>query len=167
MSASPKKRVFITVVGHKRADAEAYVATMSENGVNHFGIGRLTIDADFVLHLRATDDLPADPTQTSPFLGYIFVFNSHTPDHFWEVRARLHAFQQRAAPPFVIAALRPTPDEGYTEQTLRAALQINAEIPLLTCIRNERESCTRVMLALLYQIVEAMAEADRKRGHGA
>lgn len=163
MSQSPKKRVFITVIGHKRADAEAYVAMMSENGVNDFGIGRLTIDENFVLHLRATEELPAYRPNDSPFLGYVFIFNGQNPEHFWDVRGRIHAIQNNGDAPFVIAAVNLSHADMYSEETLRAALQIDPHIPLTTYVRHDRESCTRVMLALLYQIIEAMAEADRKR----
>lgn len=157
------QRVLITIIGHRKSDAERFVQTISENGINHFGIGQLKIDDHFMLHLRVSDSIPdLRHADADKHLGFVIVFNGTNAAHLWEIRSLVESFRAQTKAPLVLAAHYTELKQAYPAETIRAALHLTHELPLVICKITDLESVKRVMLALLYQVIEAMRLAEHQ-----
>jgi signal recognition particle receptor subunit beta len=58
--------------------------------------------------------------------------------------------------PFVVAANKVPPTDMKTLRTVRTAIELSDEIPLLPVDARDKESVKAVLLGLLYRILDSM-----------
>jgi small GTP-binding protein len=124
--------------------------------------GRITVDDDLVLYLFGTpgqkrfdfmwEILPEG------MLGFIVVVDSARPETFREARGILHTFRAYAPTPYVVAANKQDMDDSWSVDDLRIALKLDPNVKLLPSVASDKESVKKVLLELLYSILEEMDE---------
>lgn len=75
--------------------------------------------------------------------------------------AAIDYFERRAIP-FTVAVNCFEGAGRFPGETVRAALDLDSEVPLLMCDARERESAKEVLVAV---VEHALARADRQREH--
>lgn len=120
--------------------------------------GRITVDKELVLHLYGTPgqkrfDFMWD-ILSEGMLGFVVVVDSARPETFREAKTILNRFRRYATTPYVIAANKQDTEDAWPPEDLRIALRVSSNIRVLSCVATDRESVRRVVLELLYSIVE-------------
>ena len=126
--------------------------------------GRITVDADLVLYLFGTPGQRRFDFMwevlAEGMLGFVVLLDSVRPETFREGSSILDTFRSYAPVPYVVAANKQDIEDAWTPEDLRIALRIPQEIKILPCVATDRESVKRVLLELLYSIIELMDEED-------
>jgi signal recognition particle receptor subunit beta len=89
-------------------------------------------------------------------LGFIVMVDSTRPETFREARSILETFRAYAPTPFVVAANKQDMEDSWEIEDVRHALRLDKETKLLPCVATERETVKKVILELLYSILEGM-----------
>jgi signal recognition particle receptor subunit beta len=92
-------------------------------------------------------------------LGFIVMVDSARPETFREARGILQTFRAYAPTPYVVAANKQDHEDAWEVDDLRIALKIDSKVKLLPCVALDREAVKKVLLELLYSILEEMEEA--------
>jgi small GTP-binding protein len=122
--------------------------------------GRITIDDELVLYLFGTPGQRRFDFMweilSEGMLGFIVMVDSSRPETFREARHILQVFRSYAPTPYVVAANKQDLGEAWGIDDLRIALKIDPQVKLLPCVSTDKEQVKRVILELLYSILERM-----------
>jgi signal recognition particle receptor subunit beta len=89
-------------------------------------------------------------------LGFIVMVDSSRPETFREARTILETFHAYAPTPYVVAANKQDDKDAWEIEDIRIALRLNPQVKLLPCIAKDKEAVKKVLLELLYSILEEM-----------
>ncbi|MFP3854189.1 MAG: GTP-binding protein [Anaerolineales bacterium] len=124
--------------------------------------GRITVDDDLVLYLFGTPGQKRFDFMweilSEGMLGFIVVVDSARPETFREARGILHTFRAYAPTPYVVAANKQDMEDAWSVDDLRIALKLDPKVKLLPSVASDKESVKKVLLELLYSILEEMEE---------
>jgi small GTP-binding protein len=122
--------------------------------------GRITVDDDLVLYLFGTPGQKRFDFMweilSEGMLGFIVVVDSARPETFREAKGILQTFRAYAPTPYVVAANKQDREDAWTVDDLRIALKLDSKVKMLPCVATDRESVKKVLLELLYSILEEM-----------
>jgi signal recognition particle receptor subunit beta len=126
--------------------------------------GRITVDDELVLYLFGTPGQRRFDFMweilSEGMLGFVVLLDSVRPETFREARNILETFRSYAPVPYVVAANKQDLQDAWEPGDLRIALRIPTEVKVLPCVATDRESVKRVLLELLYSILEVMDEEE-------
>lgn len=129
--------------------------------------GRITVDDDLVLYLFGTPGQKRFDFMweilSEGMLGFIVVVDSARPETFREARGILHTFRAYAPTPYVVAANKQDTEDAWSVDDLRIALKLDSNVKLLPSVASDKESVKKVLLELLYSILEEM---DQQQANG-
>ncbi len=124
--------------------------------------GRITIDDDLVLYLFGTPGQRRFDFMweilSEGMLGFIVMVDSCRPETFREARSILETFRAYAPTPYVVAANKQDRKDAWDLEDMRIALRLDSTVKLLPCVATDKESVKKVLLELLYQILQEMEE---------
>jgi uncharacterized protein len=124
--------------------------------------GRITIDEDLVLYLFGTPGQRRFDFMweilSEGMLGFIVLVDSARPETFQEARRILDTFRAYAPTPYVVAANKQDHPDAWEPEDLRIALRVQSDVKLLPCVALDKEAVKRVLLELLYSILEILPE---------
>ena len=92
-------------------------------------------------------------------LGFIVMVDSTRPETFREARSILETFRAYAPTPYVVAANKQDLPEAWDVEDMRLALRLPQHVKMLPCVATDKESVKRVLLELLYSILEELDRA--------
>ena len=122
--------------------------------------GRITVDQDLVLYLFGTPGQRRFDFMweilSEGMLGFVVVLDSTRPETFREARLILDTFRAYAPVPYVVAVNKQDIADAWSPEDLRIALRISSDVKIVPCVATERDSVKRVLLELLYSILETM-----------
>ena len=153
----------ITVLSTERGITDETRSRKAETTVA-MDFGRITIDRDLVLYLFGTPGQERFDFMWEilgeGMLGYVLLIDSSRPETLSEAQNILDAFRRMARVPFVVALNRPVQHDSIREDTVRAALDLPAHVPVVACDATDKDSVKNVLLALLYSVLDELeAEA--------
>ena len=124
--------------------------------------GRITVDNDLVLYLFGTPGQKRFDFMweilSEGMLGFVVLVDSVRPETFREARRILDVFRAYARTPYVVAANKQDMEDAWPADDLRIALKVDPNVKLLPCVATDKESVKRVLLELLYTILETTSE---------
>ncbi len=124
--------------------------------------GRITVDNDLVLYLFGTPGQKRFDFMweilSEGMLGFVVLVDSVRPETFREARRILDVFRSYAKTPYVVAANKQDMEDAWPADDLRIALKVDPNVKLLPCVATDKESVKRVLLELLYTILETASE---------
>ena len=124
--------------------------------------GRITVDDDLVLYLFGTPGQKRFDFMweilSEGMLGFVVMVDSSRPETFREARRILDIFRGYATTPYVVAANNQDLEDAWAPEDLRIALKVRPEIKLLPCVAKDKESVKKVLLELLYSVLETAPE---------
>ena len=124
--------------------------------------GRITVDDDLVLYLFGTPGQKRFDFMweilSEGMLGFIVMVDSARPETYREARGILQTFRAYAPTPYVVAANKQDLEDAWEVDDLRIALNLDPKVKMLPCTATDRESVKKVLLELLYSILEEMKE---------
>jgi len=124
--------------------------------------GRITVDNDLVLYLFGTPGQKRFDFMweilSEGMLGFVVLVDSVRPETFREARRILDVFRSYASTPYVVAANKQDMEDAWPAEDLRIALKVDPNVKLLPCVATDKESVKRVLLELLYTILENTSE---------
>ena len=122
--------------------------------------GRITVDDDLVLYLFGTPGQKRFDFMweilSEGMLGFVVMVDSTRPETFYEARSILETFRAYAPTPYVVAANKQDLPDAWDLEDMRIALRLSKDVKLLPCVATDKESVKRVLLELLYSILEEM-----------
>jgi uncharacterized protein len=125
--------------------------------------GRITIDRDLVLYLFGTPGQDRFDFMWEilgeGMLGYVVLLDATRPESVEETVGILAAFRKMARVPYVVALNRAEAIDEVEEARIRAALDLEPDVPVVPCDAMDRESVKSVLLALLYSVVDSLDAA--------
>ena len=149
----------ITVLSTEKDITDETRSRKSETTVA-MDFGRITIDRDLVLYLFGTPGQDRFDFMWEilgeGMLGYILLVDADRPDSLQEAVGILGAFRKMARVPFVVGLNRAAGLAPGDEDHIRAALALDADVPVVPCDATDRESVKAVLLALLYSVVDSL-----------
>jgi len=153
----------IDVVATERKMSGAAVGVKGQTTVA-MDFGRLSIDNDTVLYLFGTPGQRRFDFMweilSEGMLGFIVLLDSVRTETFREAREILSTFSAYAPVPFVVAANKQDLADAWTPEDLRIALRIPEDIKVVPCVSIEYESVKKVLLELLFSILEIVDAED-------
>ena len=127
--------------------------------------GRITVDDELVLYLFGTPGQKRFDFMweilSEGMLGFIVMVDSARPETFREARSILETFRAYAPTPYVVAANKQDMEDAWDLEDMRIALRIEKGVKLLPCVATDKETVKKVLLELLYSILEEM-EAEEE-----
>lgn len=125
--------------------------------------GRITVDDDLVLYLFGTPGQKRFDFMweilSEGMLGFIVMVDSARPETFREARGILQTFRAYAPTPYVVAANKQDYPDAWEVEDLRIALKLDPKVKMLPCIASDKEMVKKVLLELLYSILEEMKDS--------
>jgi len=126
--------------------------------------GRITIDDGLVLYMFGTPGQRRFDFMweilAEGMLGFVVLLDSVRPETFREARSILDTFRSYAPVPYVVAANKQDLADAWSPEDLRIALRIPPEIKIVSCTATDRESVRRVILELLYSVLELLDKEE-------
>ncbi|MEE8567947.1 MAG: ATP/GTP-binding protein [Anaerolineales bacterium] len=126
--------------------------------------GRITVDDDLVLYLFGTPGQKRFDFMweilSEGMLGFIVMVDSARPETFREARGILQTFRAYAPTPYVVAANKQDHEDAWEVDDLRIALKLDSKVKMLPCVATDREAVKKVLLELLYSILEEMKDKE-------
>jgi len=120
--------------------------------------GRITVDEDLVLYLFGTPGQRRFDFMweilSEGMLGFIVLVDSTRPETFREARSILETFRAYAPTPYVVAANKQDMEDAWELEDMRIALRLDPHVKLLPCVATNKESVKKVLLELLFSIME-------------
>ncbi|MGC8837385.1 MAG: GTP-binding protein [Anaerolineae bacterium] len=151
----------IDVVSTERKITDATRAIKEETTVA-MDFGRITVDKDLVLYLFGTPGQRRFDFMweilSEGMLGFVVLVDSVRPETFREARNILDVFRNYAKVPYVVAANKQDLEDAWSPEDLRIALRVDRNVKVLPCVATHRESVKKVLLELLYTILEQAEE---------
>jgi small GTP-binding protein len=124
--------------------------------------GRISVDDSLVLYLFGTPGQKRFDFMweilSEGMLGFVVLVDSVRPETFREARRILDIFRHYASTPYIVAANKQDLEDAWPPEDLRIALKIDPEVKLLPCVATNKESVKKVLLELLYNILETAPE---------
>ncbi len=124
--------------------------------------GRITVDKDIVLYLFGTPGQKRFDFMweilSEGMLGFVVIVDSSRPETFHEARRILDTFRTYSDTPFVIAANKQDDEDAWPPEDLKIALGLDADVRVLPCVAHEKASVKKILLELLYIILEKTPE---------
>jgi hypothetical protein len=124
--------------------------------------GRITVDNDLVLYLFGTPGQKRFDFMweilSEGMLGFVVLVDSVRPETFREARRILDVFRGYATTPYVVAANKQDMEDAWPAEDLRIALKVDPNVKLLPCVATNKESVKRVLLELLYTILDTASD---------
>jgi len=122
--------------------------------------GRITIDDELVLYIFGTPGQRRFDFMweilSEGMLGFVVMVDSTRAETFRETRRILETFRAYAPTPYIVAANKQDLDNAWEIDDLRVALRLNDGVKLLPCIANDKETVKKILIELLYSILELM-----------
>jgi len=122
--------------------------------------GRITVDDDLVLYLFGTPGQKRFDFMweilSEGMLGFIVMVDSARPETFREAKGILQTFRAYAPTPYVVAANKQDKEDAWSVDDLRIALKLDSKVKMLPCKASDKEMVKKVLLELLYSILEEM-----------
>ncbi|MCD4752780.1 MAG: ATP/GTP-binding protein [Anaerolineaceae bacterium] len=122
--------------------------------------GRITIDDELVLYIFGTPGQRRFDFMweilSEGMLGFVVMVDSTRAETFRETRRILETFRAYAPTPYIVAANKQDLDNAWEIDDLRVALRLNDGVKLLPCIANDKETVKKILIELLYTILELM-----------
>jgi hypothetical protein len=122
--------------------------------------GRITVDDDLVLYLFGTPGQKRFDFMweilSEGMLGFIVMVDSSRPETFREAKGILQTFRAYAPTPYVVAANKQDKEDAWAVEDLRIALKLDSKVKMLPCKAGDKEAVKKVLLELLYSILEEM-----------
>jgi hypothetical protein len=122
--------------------------------------GRITVDDDLVLYLFGTPGQKRFDFMweilSEGMLGFIVMVDSSRPETFREAKGILQTFRAYAPTPYVVAANKQDKEDAWAVEDLRIALKLDSKVKMLPCTAGDKEMVKKVLLELLYSILEEM-----------
>jgi small GTP-binding protein len=122
--------------------------------------GRITVDDDLVLYLFGTPGQKRFDFMweilSEGMLGFIVMVDSSRPETFREAKGILQTFRAYAPTPYVVAANKQDKEDAWAVEDLRIALKLDSKVKMLPCVAGNKETVKKVLLELLYSILEEM-----------
>ena len=126
--------------------------------------GRITIDDGLVLYMFGTPGQRRFDFMweilAEGMLGFVVLLDSVRPETFREARSILDTFRSYAPVPYIVAANKQDLQDAWSPEDLRIALRIPPEVKVVSCMATDRESVRRVILELLYSVLELLGEEE-------
>lgn len=126
--------------------------------------GRISIDENLVLYLFGTPGQRRFDFMweilSEGMLGFVVMVDSARPETFREARNILETFRAYAPTPYVVAANKQDDSDAWEIDDMRVALRLSPTVKLLPCIAKDKESVKKVLLELLYSILEEMEVSE-------
>ena len=124
--------------------------------------GRITVDRNLVLYLFGTPGQRRFDFMwevlSEGMLGFVVLLDSVRPETFREARDILGTFRSYAAVPYIVAANKQDLSDAWAPEDLRIALRIPDGVKMVPCVAMQRRSVKKVLLELLYSILDVMEE---------
>ncbi len=149
----------IDVVATERRITDETARVKTETTVA-MDFGRISIDEDLVLYLFGTPGQKRFDFMweilSEGMLGFIVLVDSSRPETFREAKRILNVFRSYSDTPYVIAANKQDLEDAWPPDDLRFALGVDERIKIVPCVGKDKESVKKVLLELLYTILERM-----------
>ncbi|MFZ6019179.1 MAG: GTP-binding protein [Chloroflexota bacterium] len=153
----------IDVVSTERKITSA-AEKVKENTTVALDFGRITVDDDLVLYLFGTPGQKRFDFMweilSEGMLGFVVMVDSTRPETFREARTILETFRAYAPTPYVVAANKQDCKDAWDIDDMRLALRLDPKVKLLPCVAKDKENVKKVLLELLYSILEEMGEGN-------
>lgn len=157
----------IDVVSTERKISSEAEQKIKETTTVAMDFGRITVDEDLVLYLFGTPGQKRFDFMweilSEGMLGFIVVVDSSRPETFREAKGILQTFRAYAPTPYVVAANKQDKEDAWSIEDLRIALKLDKKVKMLPCIATNREMVKKVLLELLYSILEEMEDKDKAK----
>ncbi len=125
--------------------------------------GRITVDDDLVLYLFGTPGQKRFDFMweilSEGMLGFVVMVDSTRPETFREARSILETFRAYAPTPYVVAANKQDCEDAWELDDMRVALRLDPLIKFLPCVAVQKDLVKKVLLELLYSILDEMEGA--------
>ena len=122
--------------------------------------GRITVDDDLILYLFGTPGQRRFDFMweilSEGMLGFVVMVDSTRPETFREARRILETFRAYAPTPFIVAANKQDMPDAWEINDLRVALRLADNVKMLPCIATDKDTVKKVLIELLYSILELM-----------
>lgn len=122
--------------------------------------GRVAITDDLVLYLFAAPGQRRFDFMwqilAEGMLGFIVMVDSTQPETFQVAKSMLETFRGYAPTPYVIAANKQDKPGAWNVDDLRVALRLEEMVKILPCVATDSDSVRKVILELMYSILEEM-----------
>lgn len=126
--------------------------------------GRITVDDNLVLYLFGTPGQRRFDFMweilSEGMLGFIVMVDSSRPETFREARNILETFRAYAPTPYVVAANKQDSLDAWELDDMRIALRLDPKVKFLPCVATDKEAVKKVLLELLYSILEEMDKGE-------
>jgi len=126
--------------------------------------GRITVDDNLVLYLFGTPGQRRFDFMweilSEGMLGFIVMVDSSRPETFREARNILETFRAYAPTPYVVAGNKQDSLDAWELDDMRIALRLDPKVKFLPCIATDKEAVKKVLLELLYSILEEMDKGE-------
>jgi len=126
--------------------------------------GRITVDDTLVLYLFGTPGQRRFDFMweilSEGMLGFIVMVDSTRPETFREARNILETFRAYAPTPYVVTANKQDSKDAWELQDMRIALRLDPKVKFLPCVATDKEAVKKVLLELLYSILEEMEKGE-------
>ncbi len=151
----------IAVVKTERKISDETRAVKSSTTVA-MDFGRITIDKDLVLYLFGTPGQRRFDFMweilSEGMLGFVVLVDSVRPETFKEARTILDTFRRYSAAPFLVAANKQDLEDAWPPEDLKIVLGLDNGVKVVPCNSTDKESVKKVLLELLYYILEHTEE---------
>jgi len=149
----------ITVLSTERQISDASGEGSGETTVA-MDFGRITISDEVVLYLFGTPGQERFSfmweTLAEGMLGFVLLIDADDRQSLDSAKSMIAFFRNMSDVPFVVAANKVPATDVATLRSVRAAIELEDEIPLLPVNARDRESVKAVLLGLLYRILDSM-----------
>jgi small GTP-binding protein len=151
-------------------NTERRVSTVSEKAIKDattvaMDFGRITVDDDLVLYLFGTPGQRRFDFMweilSEGMLGFVVMVDSTRPETFREARSILETFRAYAPTPYVVAANKQDVKDAWDVEDMRHALRLDSKVKLVSCIATDRDSVKKILLELLYTILNEMENGEK------
>ena len=155
----------IDVVATEQKISRASESAVKDMTTVAMDFGRITVDDQLVLYLFGTPGQRRFDFMweilSEGMLGFVVVVDSTKPETFREAKRILGSFEGFSEKPFIIAANKQDVEDAWEPGDIKIVLGLNSNVKVLPCVALDRESVKKILLELLYSILE---QYDRSTG---
>ena len=155
----------IDVVSTERKISSVQEKAVKEATTVAMDFGRITVDDDLVLYLFGTPGQRRFDFMweilSEGMLGFVVMVDSTRPETFREARSILETFRAYAPTPYVVAANKQDVKDAWEVDDMRHALRLDSKVKLVSCIATDRDSVKKILLELLYTILNEMENGEK------
>lgn len=120
--------------------------------------GRIAIADDLVLHLFGTPGQKRFDFMweilSEGMLGLIVLVDSTRPDTFRETSRIIDFFTSYRKTPYIVVCNKQDVDNAWTPEDIKFSLRLPEGVKILPCIAKDKEQVRKVLLELLYTILD-------------